>query len=35
MEQMMTVSDKIDVFLSRKSEDAHLAKEIYDFLTSK
>lgn len=26
---------KYDVFLSRKSEDAHLAKEIYDFLTEK
>ena len=24
-----------DVFLSRKSQDAHLAKELYDFLTSK
>lgn len=26
---------KYDVFLSRKSEDAHLAKEIYDFLIDK
>lgn len=26
---------KYDVFLSRKSEDAHMAKEIYDFLTEK
>jgi TPR repeat protein len=24
-----------DVFISRKSQDAHLAKELYDFLTSK
>jgi hypothetical protein len=31
----MDLFTKIDVFLSRKSEDAHLAKEIYDFLTSK
>jgi tetratricopeptide (TPR) repeat protein len=26
---------KYDVFLSRKSEDSHMAKEIYDFLTNK
>jgi TPR repeat protein len=31
----MDSTNHIDVFLSRKSEDAHLAKEIYDFLTSK
>jgi TonB family protein len=29
------ITDRIDVFLSRKSQDAHLAKEVYDFLTSK
>lgn len=29
------ITDRIDVFLSRKSQDAHLAKKMYDFLTSK
>jgi hypothetical protein len=32
---VLMITDRIDVFLSRKSQDAHLAKEVYDFLTSK
>jgi|GEM_PF-3537214 len=28
------MENKIDVFILRKSEDAHMAKVIYEFLTS-